>query len=503
MRIKRNRLRAPKNQYNPNKTPLSCHLQENISNVKNAFGKSSDLNLRTVNGTKKAAIFFISGITNTDLINEHIIERINESSLLDIEELKNIISVNNISESGNQSEIVNELVKGNTVILLDGFPTAIVADTKQIETRSIEESSTQAVIRGPKESFSESYEKNTALLRGRIQSPQLRIESMEVGEVTQTKIGVAYVENIVNKGVLQEVMERISSIKVDAILDSSYIDTFIKDNDRTVFPLIQDTERPDTVAAALLEGKVAIFVDGTPFVLIAPAVFNQFFQSAEDYYQNQYISSFLRIIRFGSFFVSLLAPAIYIALVAHHEGLVPTTLLVSILAQREGVPFPIVIEALMMEIIFEVLREAGIRMPRTVGSALSIVGALIIGQAAVEAGFVAASTVIVVSLTAISSFSIPYYSMSTVSRLLRFIFLIFSSFIGIYGILIAFIIILLHMCSLRSFGMPYLTPFAPIRKDDLQDSVVRKSLRSFVKRPYLANSRNRVRMQQVEGEKSD
>lgn len=492
---KKNRIRSiQRDQTNaPQINQLSDDLEENISYVQQALGKTSDLNFRTFSSERKIAIFHISGITNTDTINEHIIERLNEGSIQQIEDIKQIITVNNVFEEKVREKIIDALVKGKTVIFLESSPIAIVAETKQIETRGIEESSAQAVIRGPKESFTESFEKNMGLLRSRIQSPQLRLKTMTVGEVTQTNVGVAYIENIVNEKVLKEVIERISSIKVDAILDSSYIETYIKDDDRTLFPLIKDSERPDSVAAELLEGKVAIIVDGTPFVLIAPGVFIQFFQSAEDYYQYPYISSFLRILRIGSFFVSLLAPALYIAILAHHEGLIPTTLLISILAQRDGVPFPIVIEALVMEIIFEVLREAGIRMPRTVGSALSIVGALIIGQAAVEAGFVAASTVIVVSITAISSFSIPYYSMSIVTRLLRFVFIICSSFIGIYGIVIAFIIILLHMCDLRSFGMPYLSPFAPVRKNDLKDAVFRPSLRSLKKRPYPANKRNRIR----------
>jgi spore germination protein KA len=481
-------------------SPISDDFQENILYVQNALGNSSDLNYRTLNKTKNLVIFYIDGITNTDMINEHIIEQLNESSFQDIEDIKQIITVNNVSEEQDREKIIDGLVKGKTAIFLEGSSTAIVVETKYIETRAIEDSTTQAVMRGPKESFSESIQKNTALLRSRIKSPQLRIKIITVGEVTQTKIGVAYVENIVNKEVLNEVIERISSIKIDAILGSSYIEAYIIDEDRTVFPLIQDSERPDTVAAELLEGRLAIIVDGTPFVLIAPAVFIQFFQSAEDYYQNQYISTFIRMIRFGSFFVTLLAPAIYIALLAHHQGLVPTTLLISILAQRDGVPFPIVIEALLMEIVFEVLREAGIRMPRTLGPALSIVGALIIGQAAVEAGFVAASTVIIVSITAISSFAIPYYTMSIVTRLLKFAFIIFSSFLGIYGIVIMFIFILLHMCGLRSFGMPYLSPLAPFRNSELKDSVIRFSLRSLVKRPFPANKRNRIRMPQLKGE---
>ncbi|WP_421383560.1 spore germination protein [Bacillus salacetis] len=492
--------KEPLNQDNPPQSPLSDDLETNITAIMDGFGQSSDLQYRRLDHNKKIIIFYINGITNTDIINKHIVEPLQETNIEEPEDIQDAVSVNNLQIEKDLKNILSSLAQGQTAILADHCPAAFVAQTRQVESRPIQENSTQAVIRGPKDSFSESIEKNIALLRSRIQSPSLRFKEMTVGEVSQTKVSIAYIENIVNQEVLSEAIERISAIKIDAILESSYIEAYIKENDLTLFPTIKDSERPDSVAAEILEGSVAIFVDGTPFILLAPTSFIQFFQSAEDYYQSQYIASFLRVIRLGAFFISMLAPSLYIAILSHHQGLLPTPFLISIVAQREGLPFPVVFEALLMELIFEVLREAGIRMPKAVGSALSIVGALIIGQAAVDAGFVAASTVIIVSITAISSFSLPYYSMGTVTRLLRFAFIICASFIGLYGITIAFILMLLHMASLRSFGMPYLSPLAPMRNSELKDSIFRFSLRSFLKRPYPADKRNRKRAKSIEGE---
>lgn len=246
--------------------------------------------------------------------------------------------------------------------------------------------------------------------------------------------------------------------------------------------MLLNTERPDVVVANLLEGKIAIFIHGTPFILICPITFIQFFQSPEDYYNNYFYSTFLRLLRVGAFLVNMYATAIYLALITHHQGLIPTTLLVSIMAQRERIPFPAVIEILLMEVAFEVLREAGIRMPRAIGPAVSIVGALILGQAAVEAGFVSAAVVIIVATSAISSFTLPNTSIVNVARGLRFFLLFSSAFIGLFGVLLMSLAILLHLCSLRSFGISYLTPYAPFSLKEQKDSLFRFSFPALQRR---------------------
>jgi spore germination protein KA len=484
---------------------LNKNLQENVGRIKEDLGDSSDLIIRLIQlnvNPFALAVIHIEGISNTAQIDEHVIEPlltfISDSSTRTLKaELQQLLSVTNIKEKNTFKDILSAIVSGGTVIFIDGDTSALILDTTEIESRSITEPTTQTVIRGPKDAFTENLRKNTALIRARIQSPNLRIEAMKIGEVTQTAVEIVYIKDIAEVSIVEEVRERLAKIKIDGILESGYIESLIQDEPHTIFPTVQDTERPDVVVGNLLEGRVAILISGTPYVLIVPVTFVQLFQSPEDYYQNQYIGTFLRFLRLGAFLLSLYAPALYVAMITHHQALVPTILLVSIAAQRESVPFPAIIEALIMEGTFEVLREAGIRMPRAVGSALSIVGALILGQAAVDAGFVSAAMVIIVSVTAIASFALPNYNLAISARLLRFLLLVIASYSGLYGVLIASLIIGMHMCGLRSFGMPYLAPIAPFRLNEQKDVLFRFSLQNLKNRPSPANIKNKVRMRKV------
>ncbi|WP_160724786.1 spore germination protein [Bacillus sp. USDA818B3_A] len=491
-----------KEEIGSSNTPLEKSAKENVERVKKNLGGSSDLITRFIkqNDNKFAfAVIYIDGITNKRSIEEHVLEplltcnsNLNALSLKD--DLEQSISITNIKEKGCQEDVLLEIASGSTVIFIDGDSTALVLDTKQIESRSIAEPTTQTVIRGPKDSFTENLRTNTALVRGRIQSPNLRLEPMKIGDVTNTAVEIMYIKGIAEESIVLEVKNRLKKIKIDGVLESSYVEDFIHDGKHTPFPTVQNTERPDVVAGNLLEGKVAIFISGTPYVLIVPVTFMQLFQSPEDYYQNQYIGSFLRLLRLAAYFLSLYAPGVYIAMITHHQALVPTTLLVSIAAQREPIPFPAVIEAFIMEITFEVLREAGIRMPRAVGSALSIVGALILGQAAVEAGFVSASMVIIVSVTAIASFALPNYNLAIAARTLRFLLLIVASYAGLFGMLAASLIIGMHMCSLRSFGVPYLYPISPFKVNEQKDALIRFSLQNIVNKPTKGKNKGKVKI---------
>ena len=485
---------------------LNEDINITVAQITEALGNSSDLIIRFIKHGENStafAIVHIDGITNTQKINEHIINPLLANQYnLDYESIKakleQTITLSNIKEKNTYKPILSGIVSGSTVIFIDGDTSAFILDTKEIESRSIAEPTTQTVIRGPKDSFTENLRTNTSLVRSRIQSPDLRIESMIIGEVTQTAVEIMYIKDIAKDVIVVEVKNRLKKIKIDGILESSYIENFIQDEKHTPFPTVQNTERPDEVVGNLLEGRIAIFINGTPYALIVPVTFMQLFQSPEDYYQNQYIGSFLRILRLAAFFLALYAPAVYVAMITHHHALVPTVLLVSIAAQREAIPFPAIVEAFIMEVTFEVLREAGIRMPRAVGSALSIVGALILGQAAVEAGFVSAAMVIIVSVTAIASFALPNYNLGIAARILRFLLLIVASYAGLYGVLIASLIIGMHMCGLRSFGVPYLAPIAPFRLNEQKDVLFRSSLQNLVYRPSTAKNENRVRIRKKE-----
>ncbi|WP_253206757.1 spore germination protein [Bacillus toyonensis] len=490
-----------------NPSPLNTDLSENISELKTILGNSDDIVIRNIESHtenfQNVAIVHMDGISKEEIIETHIIEPLlkynlsydnTTSNLSMITKLEQTITASHLKRGENWDDVISAVLSGDTVVFLDGYKQALIASTKELQTRNVTEPTTQTVIRGPKDSFTENFRTNTSLIRSRIQSPNLQLETIKIGEITQTDIGLMYIRGLADSSILKEIKTRLQQITIDGILESNYIEELIQDDYLTPFPTILNTERPDAVTANLLEGRIAIFVHGTPYVLIGPATFIQFFQSPEDYYQHQYISSFLRILRFGTFIVSFLVPALYIAIISHHQGLIPTVLLVSLASQREGVPFPQIVEALIMELTFEVLREAGIRMPRAVGQALSIVGALILGQAAVQAGFVSAAIVIIVSITGISSFALPNYNIGIVSRLLRFIMLLAGAFIGLYGIVLTIFVIILHMCSLRSFGVPYLAPLAPFRIDEQQDALIRFSIKSLRKRPSPAVTQNKIRI---------
>ncbi|HQD28558.1 spore germination protein [Acetivibrio saccincola] len=370
-------------------------------------------------------------------------------------------------------DLYSELLSGNCVFLAEGENKFYSVFTSRIERRGIEEPTTQSVVRGPREGFSEDIAKNILIIKKRINNNSLRMINLNVGRVCKTKVAIMYIEGIAKKDIVNEVKKRIEKIKVDAVHDSSYIEELTKDDPYSVFPTYLSLEKSDSVSAALLQGKVAILVDGTPFVLTVPAVFFDFLQSSEDYYHHYIVASMMRIIRFITFYFVLLVPSAYVAITTYHQEILPTALLINIAAQREDVPFPVLFETFLMEFTFEILREAGIRIPRAIGAAISVVGGVVIGQVAVEAGIMSAAVVIVVSFTAISSFSIPNYEMSSALRAVRFVFMILAGALGLYGLFMGIIILWLHLCKIKSVTVPYVTPLTPLIPRENKDTLIR------------------------------
>lgn len=339
--------------------------------------------------------------------------------------------------------------------------------------RQIDEPKSESTIRGPHEGFTENIETNVGLIRKRIRNPHLRFEKLNIGNQTQTTVLLVYMENLAPDSLIREARRRLLAIRTDSVLESAYIEEYIQDRVWTPFPTLTNTERPDVVAAQLLDGKVAVMVNGTPIALLAPMTFFEFFSSPEDYYQRADIATFLRWIRLLSFFFAVFVPSLYVAATTFHQELIPTQLLISLSAQREGVPLPAFAEVLLMEVVFEIIREAGLRMPKAVGQALSIVGAIVLGQAAVDAGLISAGIVIVVSITGITNFVVPVYSFGMSQRLVRFTFILLAGFMGLFGILCGTLFLIAHLVSLKSFGVPYLTPAAPAKGSDWKDVLIR------------------------------
>lgn len=493
----------------PPPEPISAELERNLERIRQTFEHSSDIVIRefTMGGSRsiQAAIVYTDGLADAASIQHSILEALmkersrgelpQECSSDQIRDWiqKYMVTVGSLHQVADFEAMYTAALSGRTVILADGMNVALSADTSGWEDRGVTEPISQTLVRGPREGFSETLRTNTALVRRKIKDSRLTCQHRQIGRVTKTTVAVMYIKGIASDKVVEEVYKRLDRIDIDGILESGYIEEMIQDETYTPFPTVYNTERPDVVAGCLLEGRVAILVDGTPFVLVVPSLFIQSFQSAEDYYQRADIGSFLRILRIICFFIALLLPSLYIAVTTFHQEMLPTQLLISLAAQREGVPFPAFVEAVIMEVTFEILREAGVRMPRAVGQAVSIVGALVIGQAAVEAGFVSASMVIVVSLTAIANFVFPSINMAISVRILRFAMMALAASFGLYGITLGLLAILLHLNSLRSFGVPYMAPFSPFIVDDQKDALLRFPMWGLFSRPRLINQKNIIR----------
>ncbi|WNS77924.1 spore germination protein [Domibacillus sp. DTU_2020_1001157_1_SI_ALB_TIR_016] len=481
-----------------NHQKLETNLEANIKNIQETLGYSADIVVRTFkigsSSGQNAAVIFINGLVDKEHVGNFIIDKVmddhrelNSSSAgtLFTGMKEQMITVAEVGETQEWNKTIQALVSGKTILLLDGWDQAMICPLKGGATRAISEPSSEQSIRGPQESFIESLHTNVAMVRRRIKSAHLRVESVKIGEITETEVTIMYVKGIANEKILTELKERLRKVEVDELIGSNTIEEWIRDGPRSVWPTIYNTQRPDVVMGELMEGRIAVFVDGTPNTLILPATFIEFFQSAEDYYMHWSIASFLRMLRLVGISSTLLFPSFYIAFLSFHPDLIPTPLLISLAAQRQEVPFPLFIEVLLLELTFEFLREAGLRMPKQVGQAVSIVGALVLGEAAVSAGIVSSATVIIVAATAIASFTMSNHSMIDAVRILRFGMIILASSLGLYGIGLGLIILIAHTSSLRSFGVPYLTPFAPLIFTDLKDTLIRVSKPFMSTRPRL------------------
>jgi len=385
------------------------------------------------------------------------------------------------------------IMAGESVFFIDGFDKALVIASRAFPNRGIQSVDTEVVIHGSREAFSEVIRFNTALVRRRIRDPRLKVKQSRLGKRSETDIALVYLDDLVRPEVLKEVERRLARIKVDAVLDSGYVEQYIEDNWRSPFPQVQMTERPDKAAASILEGRIVIMVDNSPFVLIVPVTLNAFFQASEDYYDRWQIASFVRVIRYVAAFFAVGLPGLYLSAAVFHPAMLPMLSVLRMAEARAPVPFPAVAEILVMDIAFELLREAGIRLPRAAGGALGIVGGLIIGQAAVEAGLVSPIVVIVVALAGVSNFAIPHVSLVAGFRLAKYFVLLLSAAFGLLGFLAGMLILLIHLASLKSFGIPYLFPFTSAELNDYsdtKDSIFRFPLFAYKKRPFYANPKN-------------
>ncbi|MCM3729207.1 spore germination protein [Neobacillus cucumis] len=484
---------------------LNTELAINEKILKEIFQNCSDIVFRPIQiyGETKLLLIYIDGLSDTKTLDEVVLKPmmfeglpVGLGKVSTFEQVieQQLVAISQVKKTSKVKDVADGIIKGSIAILVVEESRALIADLKGFEKRGVEEPSAETSVRGPRDGFTENLRTNTSLVRRRLRSAKLKMESITVGEVSQTDVVIAYIDGIASNTVLEEVRKRIRRIQIDGVIESSYIEEFIEDSTWSPFPQVQNSERPDVICSSLLEGKVAIFVDNTPFVLVVPMTFWSGLQAADDYYERSIYTTFVRFIRYSLFNIALLLPSLYVAVIAYHPQLIPTTLLISIAAAREGVPFPTVVETLLMELMFEGLREAGIRLPKPIGSAVSIVGALVIGQAAVQAGIVSAPVVIVVATTGIASFAIPRYNLGTSYRFLRFPMLILAGTLGLYGIIFGIFLMIIHLLGLRSFGVPYMSPVSPLIPENLKDVFIRVPRWSMTYRPAFISGADKKRV---------
>lgn len=449
---------------------------------------------KTVCG-KKVIIIYIDPLTSSDKISDFIVrslDRINKvySKKDDLGKvIENEIDNFKVKKITTYKELCYHLNYGFTIVLIEGCEYCLALETKRALARGIGAPQTESALRGAMDSFVEDMHTNIGLIKRRIKDNNLWTESMEIGRHTTTKVSILYINGICKKELVEAVKEKIKNIDIDGIISSGTIKNLIEKENKSVFPTIFSTERPDKTCRGLLEGRIAILVDCSQFALILPIVMNDLFISTEDNFSKSINITFTRIVRYLAFIITMFTPAIYLAVTTYNQEMLPTELLVSFASQRSGVPFPAFFEALLMAFSFEILRECDLRSPTFTSSALSTVGALILGEAAVNAGIVSPIMIIVIAITALSALLFTEPEMINGIRWYRILFMLGASFMGIIGVVIAFIYLVIKLCSLNSFGMPYIAPFAPLSITGLKDSIIKLPTKDLDKREkYLSDN---------------
>ncbi|WP_409342102.1 spore germination protein [Paenibacillus sp. MBLB4367] len=467
--------------------PISDTLADNIEVLHKQFSHSPDLILRRLTiaqSGSEAVLAFFDGLTDKNAINNDVIRPLQSGTHGGDPEGDLPVTVGHIRRESSWSQLETVILTGCSVLFIDGSHEAYIFDTHGWPQRAIEDPQIESSLKGAHQGFVETASMNIALIRRYIPNRELKIKEMFVGQRGKTSITILYLGDVASPELLQELTDRIGRLNLDSIINTGELVEYIEDNAYSPFPQFVLTERPDAAASQILQGRYVLVVDRSPSVLIGPVSFMAFFQSVDDYSTRWLVATFIRLLRLLGFIIAIFLPAVYISVISFNYEVIPLKLLLSIGESRERVPFPPIVEALLMEVTLEMLREAGVRLPAPIGQTVGIVGGIVIGQAAVQAGIVSNIMVIVVAFTAIASFIIPNYDMAAAIRLLRFPMMLISYMFGIVGIVIGLMTLIGHLIALESLGMPYGIPFAPVRFADWKDTVVRLPLWRMIKRPH-------------------
>ncbi len=475
---------------------LNTELSRNIELFVNIFSNNAVFRKREIiSGENKYCVIFFDGMVSSDILNESVIKPLvlngdvghkNTADILS----QSVLFADEINKVQDMGEMLSSVLYGDTIILIDKSSDALVVNTKGWRKRGITEPNDERVLQGPREGFDEALMANLSMLRRRLPTPDLAVESLKCGRKTETKMFLCYIESVVDKKTVETIKKRISKIDIDGILDSNYINELINENKLSMFKTIGTTEKPDIVAAKLLEGRVALMVDGTPSVITMPYIFVENFQSDDDYYLNFWYASCGRILRYICFFIAIFAPAAYVAVTVYNPQLIPTSFLLSVASSRGGIPFSTFLECIVLSLIFEILKETGIRMQQGIGQALSIVGGLVVGQSAVDAKIVSAPLLIVVAFSGIAGLMLP--KLKTAVFYYKFFLIAAATLFGLFGLFIGTTVMFIHIYSLKSFGCDYTTPAETLSKNSMKDTLVRSPWRRMFTRPQKI-SQNYIR----------
>lgn len=493
-----------------NKTKITTSLQENIKKYKEIFSDCADIKMREMKiGTQNTGcmVAYIE-VTGGNIIFEKSLIGKLLNSLMDCsgEEIRqklmdNSLGISDVTPFSYFEDAADGMLTGEIILFVDGFEYAVKVPDKGYPNMGVTEVTSEKVIRGTNEGFTDSVKVNTALIRKKVRSSRVKVKELKVGVRSKTNVDLVYMEDLIYPQLLAEIEKRLDGFEIDGVLDSGILEQLTEENWYSPFPQFQTTQRPDRAAMSILEGRIVLLSDNSPIALILPTDYNSFIQTSDDYYNRWEIASFGRLLRFAAAFFSMAIPGLYLAVCNFHTQILPTTLLLSFAAARQGVPFPGVVEVLIMELSFELLREAGVRLPGAMGNTIGIVGGLIIGQAAVSANLVSPIVVIVVSFTALCSFAIPNEEFATAFRLLKFVFIAMSAWLGFFGFMLASLGLLIHLSHLKSFGIPYLMPFVGpdvTEYEDARDSLLRHPTSMLKKRPIFTKRNERVRLKRKE-----
>lgn len=477
-------------------------------NIRSILGSTADFSYRVIlirdNPALPAALAYIDGMSDSTLINDNILKPLAQEDQFDTckkdTDAVKLISMGKVYLSSmkvrtNLKDLIDDLLNGETALIFDDSKTAFTFGTKSEVSRAISEPTNENVIKGAKDSFVENLRTNTSLCRQKLKSPYLAIEEFIIGKQTKTTVAIIYLKNTANSTLVEEVRKRLKAIDIDRIFEAGTIEEFIVDDKYSTFPQVMFTERPDKLCASITDGRVGLIIEGLPTTYIIPGTLLQFIQTPDDYSYHFLVGSVLRLLRYFAMFITLVLPGFYITITTFHPEMIPSELAFSIVAAKEGVPFPMFVEVIILLVAFEFLVEAGLRLPKSIGQTVSIVGALVVGQAAVQAKLLSPATVIIIAITAIAGFTMPNQDFSNALRIWRFVFVVLSSIIGMFGLTFGMIFLLFHLCRMETYGVPYLDPFVSNEDEQLQDTLVVFPMSLMKKRPSSLNPINKKRME--------